>query len=220
MRAVGGHLRRNAVAYVAIFLALTAGAYAVTKAPKNSVVSKSIRNGQVKAPDIAGGAVGSGAIDNGSVKSEDLGENVVGVEQLKQGAVTGVDGVVSSPPTFIDDPQDGAPGTARTLVQSGPFTFEGVCVDAGGGNVNYSGRITSSVPAYALEGEGADLLVPNVAQGVAGTNSVTDVDNARSGPSIYVVALDGRFLSVGTQVVVHPTTGTGDCLFHAAGIAG
>ena len=54
------HARGNAVAYLALFLALTAGAYAATKAPKNSVVSKSIQNGAVKTKKLADGAVTEG----------------------------------------------------------------------------------------------------------------------------------------------------------------
>jgi hypothetical protein len=36
---------------------MSTGAYAVNQAPKNSVTSKSIKNGQVKAKDLAGNAV-------------------------------------------------------------------------------------------------------------------------------------------------------------------
>jgi hypothetical protein len=46
------YVRHNALGLVAIFLALSAGAYALERAPKNSVVSKSIKNGQVKAVDV------------------------------------------------------------------------------------------------------------------------------------------------------------------------
>jgi hypothetical protein len=54
---VGSYLRQNVLGLVAIFLALSAGAYAVQKAPKNSVVSKSIKDGQVKNPDLGAAAV-------------------------------------------------------------------------------------------------------------------------------------------------------------------
>jgi hypothetical protein len=43
----------NVMATIAVFIALGAGAYAVTKAPRNSVVSSSIKNGQVKPPDLS-----------------------------------------------------------------------------------------------------------------------------------------------------------------------
>jgi hypothetical protein len=50
---VGDHIRNNAYGLVAIFIALTGSAYAVSQAPKNSVTSKSIKNGQVKTKDVA-----------------------------------------------------------------------------------------------------------------------------------------------------------------------
>ena len=45
-------LRDNALGLIAITIALSAGAYAVDKAPKNSVVSSSIRTGSVKGVDV------------------------------------------------------------------------------------------------------------------------------------------------------------------------
>jgi hypothetical protein len=47
------YMRRNAIALLALFFALSAGAYAATQAPKNSVVSSSIENGQVRTEDLA-----------------------------------------------------------------------------------------------------------------------------------------------------------------------
>src|SRR4051812_32795486 len=43
----------NVMATVAVFIALGGGAYAVATAPKNSVVSRSIKDGQVKPRDLA-----------------------------------------------------------------------------------------------------------------------------------------------------------------------
>jgi len=54
---VAAYLRQNVLGLVAIFLALSAGAYAVQKAPKNSVVSKSIKDGQVRNQDLGAAAV-------------------------------------------------------------------------------------------------------------------------------------------------------------------
>jgi hypothetical protein len=65
-RRISSHIRSNVIAYVALFFALSSGAYAVAIAPKNSVVSKSIKNGQVKTPDIANGAVTGQKVKNGT----------------------------------------------------------------------------------------------------------------------------------------------------------
>ena len=53
---ISQHLRSNVVGYVAVFLALSGGAYAAGL-DDNSVRSKHIKNGQVKNADIAAGAV-------------------------------------------------------------------------------------------------------------------------------------------------------------------
>ncbi len=59
----------NAMSVIAVFIALGGAAYAVTKAPKNSVVSSSIRNGQVKKKDL-----GKDAVTGAKVKESSLGQ--------------------------------------------------------------------------------------------------------------------------------------------------
>jgi formylglycine-generating enzyme required for sulfatase activity len=57
-RQIRRHVRNNVVGYIALFLVLAGVASgSVTIAPRNSVVSSSIDNGQVKTPDLAAGAV-------------------------------------------------------------------------------------------------------------------------------------------------------------------
>lgn len=75
---IGRHVRANVVGYVALFLALSAGAYAAAIAPKNSVVSKSIKNGQVKNADIAANAVDSSKIADNSITGADVDESSLG----------------------------------------------------------------------------------------------------------------------------------------------
>jgi hypothetical protein len=50
-------LRGNLIACLALFVALSAGAYAANKAPKNSVVTKSIAKGAVKTKQLGNGVV-------------------------------------------------------------------------------------------------------------------------------------------------------------------
>lgn len=71
MSTINRFIRTNALGLVAIFIALGGVAWAAT-APKNSVVSKSIKNGQVKSPDIANGGVASADLKDGQVKPSDL----------------------------------------------------------------------------------------------------------------------------------------------------
>ena len=57
LKRFGFHVRHNVVAYLALFFAIGGTALAVTTAPKNSVVSKSIKNGAVKAKDVTAAQV-------------------------------------------------------------------------------------------------------------------------------------------------------------------
>lgn len=52
MRSIAGYVRRHHIGLLALFVALGGTAYAVQIAPRNSVVSKSIKDGQVKPQDV------------------------------------------------------------------------------------------------------------------------------------------------------------------------
>lgn len=64
-------IRGNVLGLVAIFIALGGFAWAAT-APKNSVVSKSIRNGQVKPVDVAADSLGGSQVNEGALDSSVL----------------------------------------------------------------------------------------------------------------------------------------------------
>jgi hypothetical protein len=69
----------NVASTLALVVALSGGAYAATKLPKNSVGSPQIKNGAVAAADLA----------NGSVTGSKLGTGTVTAPKLATGAVTG-----------------------------------------------------------------------------------------------------------------------------------
>ncbi len=79
------------ISVFALVIAMSAGAYAATIAPKNSVVSKSIKNGQVKGKDIAKNAVNSKKIKDGQVTSADIGDGQVTSADIGDGQVTSAD---------------------------------------------------------------------------------------------------------------------------------
>ncbi len=66
-------------------------ALAATTAPKNSVTSKSIRNGQVKKKDIAKQAVTAKAIKDGQVMAAEIAANAVSGAQVIDNSLTGAD---------------------------------------------------------------------------------------------------------------------------------
>lgn len=71
------HLRRNIVAYVALFLALTAGAYAAGL-KKNSVGAKQIKAAAVKADELADGSVTTPKIADGAVTGAKIAAGTLG----------------------------------------------------------------------------------------------------------------------------------------------
>lgn len=64
---MAGYLRRHHVGLLALFVALGGTAFAVTTAPRNSVVSKSIRADAVRAADIDAGAVKAAEVATGAI---------------------------------------------------------------------------------------------------------------------------------------------------------
>jgi hypothetical protein len=70
------------VALLALAVALGGAAYAVTQAPKNSVVTKSIKNNAVTGAKIKDGNVTGADLANGSVTGADLANGSVGAADL------------------------------------------------------------------------------------------------------------------------------------------
>jgi hypothetical protein len=85
------------VACVAMVVALGGAAYAVTTAPKNSVVSRSIKNGRVKTQDLAAGgvqhsnlapnSVDTGNVVDGSLLGGDVAANALGGSQIDESSL-------------------------------------------------------------------------------------------------------------------------------------
>ena len=83
------HLRSNIVGYVALFLALAGGAYALPG--RNTVDSGDIRNGQVKTADIRNSNVRGADIGVGAVGSSDVADNALTGTDIAPDALTGAD---------------------------------------------------------------------------------------------------------------------------------
>src|SRR5215218_7806682 len=87
----------NVTATIAVFLAMSGVAAAVTLAPKNSVTSASIKDGEVKTPDVRGGAVtgakiaansvGSGKVIDGSLTGADVRDDSLDQNKLMAASV-------------------------------------------------------------------------------------------------------------------------------------
>lgn len=78
MRRVLRYVTDNAIACLALFVALGGSSYAVARLPGNSVGPRQIATNAVGASEIRRSAVGSGELRTGAVRAPDLGRNSVG----------------------------------------------------------------------------------------------------------------------------------------------
>ena len=78
------------ISLFALLIAMSTGAYAaVTIAPDNSVVSKSIKNENVKTEDLAAQAVSKGKLKKAAVNSNKILDGSVGTKDIGDGQVNG-----------------------------------------------------------------------------------------------------------------------------------
>ena len=80
------HLRRNAIAYLALFVALGGTAFAATK-----IGSKQIKTNAVKARHIADNAVRAGEIADGAIGASEIADGSVGSGKVADNSLTGTD---------------------------------------------------------------------------------------------------------------------------------
>jgi hypothetical protein len=214
------HVRGNAVAYVALFLALSGTAWALAS---NSVKSRHIKNGQVKSADVR---------DNG-IKASDIGDGQVGSAEVRDDDLTGgdvdeasLDGsaipnlppdgrVLSSGRVQVDDPGGGG-FTQATLVVADDFTINGRCENTGGANISGSITIDSggSYAVYSTE----DTIVGIDLASTSGQNNllnVSNVDAQRAGT--FWAMTDG--VGGAIQGTMHATTpGPNTCRFAVSAV--
>ena len=105
LRTLAAHLRAQWMGALALFLVLAGGtAYAA-----NTVFSTDIVNGEVKTPDLASNAVGTGKVANNSLTGSDIVESSLGeVPSARLGGLGGDTG------SQICDPQHGRVHHLRT----------------------------------------------------------------------------------------------------------
>lgn len=94
-------LRNNVIGLLALVVALGGTAVAAKngskrKAPKNSVVSKSIKNRQVKKRDLARGAVNGSRVKDGSLTGIELVPDALGGDQIDESLLGKVRSAVSA----------------------------------------------------------------------------------------------------------------------------
>lgn len=79
------------ISLLALVIAMSTGAYAATTAAKNSVISKSIKNGQVKTKDVADVAITGAKLRDDSVSESKLTDGSVSSPTIRDGGVEASD---------------------------------------------------------------------------------------------------------------------------------
>lgn len=96
------HLRSNAIAYLALFLALGSTSVAAVSLPRNSVTSPHIKDGQVKRADVANNAINSTKVADASLRARDFAPNALPAGPLGPVGPQGPAGP-QGPPGPLDD---------------------------------------------------------------------------------------------------------------------
>jgi hypothetical protein len=178
---VSGYLRNNVIGLVALFVALSAGAYAAAL-PRNSVKSKQIKAGAVKESDLAANSVTGEKVVDDSLTGADVNE-----ASLQLPAVQGPVG-----PQGPAGPSTGAAGGDLTgtypdpLIASGAVDSANVAPDSlAGAAINEAG-----LDASVLQSRVGDSCPANEAvRAVAEDGSVT-CESSISGPPTGVAGSD------------------------------
>lgn len=106
------------ISLFALVIAMSTGAYAaVTIAPKNSVVSKSIKNQEVKTKDLAASAVSTKKLKDSSVNGAKIADGAISGADIGAGQVS-LDDISAAAKTSLNQ---GGPAYSRHFEAGGPL---------------------------------------------------------------------------------------------------
>jgi hypothetical protein len=198
VRAIGkpsGHIRRNVVGYLALFVALSGTAWAASELSRNEVKSKHIGKGQVKSSDLADNSVTSQKVADGSLETEDFGAG-----QLPQGQR----GLPGDPGPHGSQGPQGEQGPQGLQGATGPRGPAAASVYAGGGFA------PPCVTDEATAQNERAAMTPN-ATIVARDLFVRQAGNSGAPPSgiTYTLRAEGSDTAVSCTVTVAETCNSG-----------
>lgn len=169
----------NVIAVAALFFAVAGTALAVSEAPRNSVLSRSIKNGQVRSVDVRNATVTGldvaqdslGGLDvrDGSLTGDDLADESVTSQDVADDSLTGSDVAEDSLGTVAEAAQGGT-GQTGFLANCDPSGATFVACGGSALTLQRPGRalIVADLEAYLQYG---GLMVPR--QGTATCRLVT-----------------------------------------------
>jgi hypothetical protein len=176
------YFRRHHVALLALFLAVGGTSYAAAKLPTNSVATKQIKNGQVKAADLGKSSITSPKVKDGSLKARDFAFGQLPAGPAGPAGPSGADGKPGA---------DGAPATklfaksdesGNVLASSGLTTKGQVILQSGVYVMQFDRDLTTCAPVATINDDQAAFITARL----QGANSVlVEITQAQS-PGIHV----------------------------------
>jgi hypothetical protein len=193
---VFAHARSNVVAYLALFFALSGGAYAMTTAARNSVVTKSIKDGAVTTSKLADGAVTSAKFATTAVAPDStrLGGIGAGAYQLAlTGACTanqaiasiGATGQVTCITPVVPISATPSAGNNVTLGPVPGLQLAVVCHDGGRVSVIFQNLSSSSATLNWLDSDGTTTSASGAVVAAAGEQEFPYIGKRLEGQFIW-----------------------------------
>ena len=199
------HVRRHTIGYLALFVALGGVAFAATQAPRNSVTSRAIKNGQVRTSDLATNAVSAAKVKDSAIGTAELASGAVDAAKIAPGAIgtaelaSGAVNAAKIAPGAVSGVVARAVATADTQTLGGTF----VSIPFGGSNawtqdafetdVLY-GEVTVTRPASCGGSEAGVVLQPFVTTTYAKSTQKYPWIDLVPGQVTVPVFLDHNFL--------------------------
>ncbi|HWO15897.1 MAG TPA: hypothetical protein VNM89_04200 [Solirubrobacterales bacterium] len=177
------YVRDHHLGLIAIFIALTGTAYAAQKAPKNSVVAKSIKKGAVTKPKLAPNSVDGSKVVDGSLTGADVNAATLGLVP-----------------------------NASHATRADSATQAGNSDQLGGSAASAYLKGTDSIPSGQLGGTYAAPTLRGAGSGSAGFQTLfapdaCDASSTVSGPSVTVTVPSSGYVEVLARTTFQTVTG-------------
>lgn len=180
------YMRRNAIAFIALSIALGGTAYAGTK-----ISSKQIEKDAVKGRQIAANAVGSSELRSDAVGADEIGSGAVGSSELGNGSVGSNQlGAGSVGSAQIADAGVGSADIAPDSVGGRELAGLGTAMASGRKTLNVDESVSSDTKSISLiQSPNASIKVGASCSWLNGSITTTTrlvIDAAEVGTAIYV----------------------------------